>query len=193
MLIFFAPLFLILAILIKLDSTGPVFYSHERVGKNGKPFRLLKFRSMVQNADEILWKLDPKLLEEYKKGSYKLKNDPRITRVGKFIRRFTLDELPQFINVLTGDMSIVGPRACKPNELEEQQKVFPNSCEDVKVMLSVRPGLTGPWQVGGRNEINFDERTRLGAEYARKRSLVFDFLIMLKTPYAAIKGEGNWV
>lgn len=193
MLIFFAPLFLILAILIKLDSAGPVFYSHERVGKGGKSFRLLKFRSMVQNADEILWKLDPKLLEEYKKGSYKLKNDPRITRVGKFIRRFSLDELPQFINVLKGDMSIVGPRACKTNELEEQQKVFPNSHEDVKVMLSVRPGLTGPWQVGGRNEINFDERTHLGADYARKQSLLFDFWIMLKTPYAAIKGEGNWV
>lgn len=191
MLIFFAPLFLILAILIRLDSVGPVFYSHERVGKDGKPFRLLKFRSMVQNADEILWK-SPELLEEYKKGSYKLRNDPRITRVGRLLRRLSLDELPQFINVLQGEMSIVGPRACKPNELEEQQKVFSNSQEDVKAMLSVRPGITGPWQVGGRNEINFDERTKLGAEYARKQSLLYDFLIMLKTPYAAIRGEGNW-
>jgi len=192
MLVLFAPVFLVLAILIKLDSRGTIFYRDIRVGQGGRQFEFLKFRSMVKDAEKILWS-NPELLEKYKRGSYKLQNDPRITRVGRFIRRSSLDELPQFINVLRGDMSIVGPRACKPKELEEQQKVFPHSQKDVKAMLSVKPGITGPWQVGGRNEIDFDERMRIGAEYARRQSLLYDLIIMVKTPYAAVKGEGNWV
>ncbi len=192
MLLFFSPLFLLLALLIKFDSRGPVFYSHERSGKDGRVFRLLKLRSMVQNADAIL-NSNQELYEKYKQGSYKLHNDPRVTRVGKYLRRFSLDELPQFWNVLRGEMSIVGPRACKASELVEQQKVFPNSQKDVQAMLSVRPGLTGPWQVGGRNEIDFDERTRIGAEYAARKSLLHDLVIMIKTPFAALGGGGNWV
>lgn len=189
-LVIFSPIFLIISLLIKLDSPGPVIYSQERVGKHGKIFKIIKFRSMVVNADNLLWESNPQLLEEYKRNSYKLTNDPRITGIGEIIRRLSLDELPQFWNVLTGDMSIVGPRACKPNELRDQQEVFPESKKYVANLLSVRPGITGPWQVGGRNDINFDERTRLGAEYASKKSLIYDFIIMLKTPWAAIAGTG---
>ena len=115
---------------------------------------------MVQNAHEILEK-NPKLLEEYKKNSYKIFNDPRVTRVGKFIRKYSIDEFPQFFNILKGDMSLVGPRAYYPYELEEQQKNYPASRKYVKVILSGKPGLTGVWQVTGRSEINFDKRIEM--------------------------------
>jgi len=185
-----APIFLLIALLIKLDSSGPVIYRQERSGKYGRIFRIYKFRSMVTNADQILWRSDPELLEVYKKNNYKIPNDPRVTAIGSIIRRLSFDELPQFINVLVGEMSIVGPRACKPNELSDQQEVFPESKKYIKDLLSVRPGITGPWQVGGRNEIDFCERTRLGAEYAKRQSLIYDFTIMLKTPWAALAGTG---
>jgi len=190
LLVVFSPLLVLIALLIKLDSSGPILYTQERVGKHGKIFKIIKFRSMVTNADKILWEQNPELLEVYKNNSYKIPNDPRITRVGRLLRRLSLDEMPQFINVLRGDMSVVGPRACKPNELRDQQRIFPESKKYVGDLMSVRPGITGPWQVGGRNEIDFAERTRLGAEYARRQSLCYDFKIMLKTPWAAISGLG---
>jgi exopolysaccharide production protein ExoY len=195
LLIVFSPILLITVVMIKLTSRGPVFADiPNRVGKNGKRFRLYKFRSMIVNAHSLM-KTDPrfkKLYDAYKKSSYKvaIKDDPRITEVGRVIRRFSIDEMPQFINVLKGEMSIVGPRAYYPDELEDQQKRFPNTSDLVKEVLKVKPGITGFWQVSGRNAINFDQRIQMDAYYARKRSIIFDILIMLKTPWAMITGKG---
>lgn len=193
LLIFFTPINILVAIAIKLDSPGPILAdTPERVGKNGKLFKMYKFRSMVQNAHLLLTE-DPefaKLYEQYKKGSYKLKNDPRITRVGRFIRKHSLDEVPQLINVIKGDMSLVGPRAYYPDELREQQKKYPATKDAVKIVLSVKPGITGYWQVSGRSEINFDKRIEMDADYVRKRSILYDLLIIARTPWAMITGRG---
>ncbi len=192
-LIIFSPIILIVALSIKLDSKGPILAdTPERVGKNGKFFKMYKFRSMVENAHEILREKPEfaKLYNEYKKGSYKLKDDPRITRVGHFIRKHSLDEIPQFINILKGDMSLVGPRAYYPDELREQQKRYPETREAVKIVLSVKPGVTGQWQVSGRSEINFDKRIQMDAQYVKKSSMIYDILIIFKTPGAMITGKG---
>lgn len=189
-LVILSPLLVIVAIAIKLDSPGPIMADTPmRAGKDGKPFRLYKFRSMVQNAHEILEK-NPKLLEEYKRNSYKIFNDPRVTRVGKFIRKYSIDEFPQFLNILKGEMSLVGPRAYYPYELEEQQQHYPESRKYVKVILSGKPGLTGVWQVTGRSEINFDKRVQMDADYVKRRSIFYDFWIMLKTIPAVLSGRG---
>src|SRR3989344_280747 len=189
-LIILFPILLLIALAIKIDSPGPVFAdTPKRVGKDGKLFRMYKFRSMVQNAHKLLEE-NPKLLEEYKKNSYKIFDDPRITRVGKFIRRFSIDEFPQFFNILKGDMSLVGPRAYYPYELEEQQKNYPASRKYVKVILSGKPGLTGVWQVTGRSEINFDKRVQMDADYVKRKSILYDFWIMAKTIPAVISGRG---
>jgi lipopolysaccharide/colanic/teichoic acid biosynthesis glycosyltransferase len=192
-LIIFAPICLIIIIAIELDSPGPVLAdTPKRIGKNGKEFRFLKFRSMIPNAHQLL-QTDPrfkKLLEEYKKSSYKLHNDPRVTKVGKFLRKHSLDEIPQFVNVLKGEMSLVGPRAYYPFELEEQQEKYPLTKKLVKEVLEVKPGITGPWQVSGRSEINFDKRIEMDAKYARRRSLLYDLIILAKTPLAMITGKG---
>ncbi len=193
LLIIFSPIILITAIAIKIDSRGPILAdTPERVGKNGKPFKMYKFRSMIENAHEIL-RENPKFARyysEYRKGSYKLKDDPRITKMGHFIRKHSLDEVPQFLNILYGDMSLVGPRAYYPDELREQQKKYPNTRDSVKVVLSVKPGLTGYWQVSGRSEINFDKRIEMDAQYVRRRSIIYDLVIILKTPWAMISGKG---
>lgn len=193
LLIIFAPLILIVVIAIKLTSEGPILAdTPQRVGKNGQLFKMYKFRSMVENAHEIL-RENPKysaLFEAYKKGSYKLVNDPRITRIGRIIRKYSLDEVPQLINILKGDMSLVGPRAYYPDELREQQKKYPETKEPVKVVLSVKPGLTGFWQVSGRSQINFDKRIAMDADYVRKRSVLYDLMIILKTPWAMVSGKG---
>jgi len=147
---------------------------------------------MIPNAHQLL-QTDPrfrKLLEEYKKSSYKLHNDPRVTKVGKFLRKHSLDEIPQFVNVLKGEMSLVGPRAYYPFELEEQQEKYPLTKQLVKEVLEVKPGITGPWQVSGRSEINFDKRIEMDAKYARRRSLLYDLIILAKTPLAMITGKG---
>ncbi|MBI5122409.1 sugar transferase [Candidatus Roizmanbacteria bacterium] len=191
--IFFLPIFIVTAILIKLETPGPIFAdTPSRVGKNGKTFKMYKFRSMVQNAHHIL-REDPhyaKLYNDYKKSSYKLREDPRITRIGKFIRKYSLDELPQFLNVINGEMSIVGPRAYYPDELEDQQQKYPHTRNAVKVVLSVKPGITGFWQVSGRSEINFDKRIEMDASYVKKRSIIYDLLIILKSPWAMLSGKG---
>lgn len=188
--IILSPLLILIALAIKLDSAGPTFADTPmRAGRNGRLFRIYKFRSMVQNAHEIL-ESNPKLLNEYKKNSYKIFNDPRITQVGKFIRRFSIDEFPQFFNVLKGEMSIVGPRAYYPYELEEQQKKYPASKKFVKIILSGKPGITGLWQVTGRSEINFDKRVKMDAQYVKKRSLMYDLWIILKTIPAVLSGKG---
>jgi lipopolysaccharide/colanic/teichoic acid biosynthesis glycosyltransferase len=194
LLVLFSPIFIITAIAIKLDSKGPVFAdTPKRVGKGGKLFYPYKFRSMILNAHKLL-QTDPKfkkLYEEYKNGSYKSpKWDPRITKVGKFIRKHSIDEIPQFINVIKGEMSIVGPRPYYPDELEKQQKKYPGTQGYVKEMLTVKPGITGFWQVSGRSEVNFDKRIEMDAYYARKKSILLDILILLKTPWVMISGRG---
>jgi len=193
LLVLFSPIIVLAAIAIVIDSPGPILAdTPPRVGRDGKLFRMYKFRSMVRNAHELLIK-DPKfkkLYEEYKKGGYKLRGDPRITRVGRFIRKYSIDEVPQFLNSLKGDMSIVGPRAYYPDELRDQQKEYPYTQDAVKVVLSVKPGITGVWQVTGRSGINFDKRILLDAEYAKKRSIIYDVWLILKTPAAMLSGKG---
>jgi len=184
--ILFFPVWLIIPILIKLDSPGPVFYRHKRVGKDGVDFWLYKFRTMVENADEILHQQNPELLKKFKENDWKLANDPRITPLGKLIRNLTLDEFPQLWNVLKGDMSLVGPRAYLRKEIEEQTKKYPKTKVYINDILSVKPGITGPWQTSGRNVVPFDIRAKMDAQYARTHSFVRDIVIMLKTPKAMI-------
>jgi lipopolysaccharide/colanic/teichoic acid biosynthesis glycosyltransferase len=147
---------------------------------------------MIANAHSLL-RTDPKfkkLYYKYKKSSYKLHKDPRITPVGKIIRKYSIDETPQLVNVLKGQMSICGPRPYYPDELEEQTKKYPHTKKLVKEVLTVKPGITGYWQVTGRSEVNFDKRIEMDAYYARKKSLFLDLLILLKTPWAMITGKG---
>lgn len=191
--IIFLPLCIITAIAIKLDSKGPIFAdTPQRVGKDGKLFKLFKFRSMIMNAHEML-RNDPKLArlyQQYRLNSYKLMHDPRVTRVGHVIRKHSIDEIPQLLNVLKGDMSLVGPRPYYQDELKEQQKKYPHTKKLVKIVLSAKPGVTGFWQVSGRSEVNFDKRIQMDADYVTKRSLFFDILILLKSPWAMISGKG---
>jgi len=163
---------------IKLTSPGPVVFGHRRVGRGGKTFRCYKFRSMVPNAQVVLRELlarDPEARAEWERD-FKLKNDPRITAIGRFIRRTSLDELPQLWNVVRGDMSIVGPRPVVRKELRQYY-----GAAGRKSYLSVRPGLTGLWQVSGRNELNYDERVALDMAYVREWSLLGDFMIVMRT------------
>lgn len=186
--ILFLPLWVLIPVLIKIDSRGRVIFSQPRVGKGGKLFGILKFRSMVMGADELLWK-DPKfssLREEFSRRDWKLPNDPRITRAGRILRRLSFDEFPQVFNVLRGEMSIVGPRAYRPQELVDQQKKYPGTGELIKKALTVKPGITGLWQVSGRNDVPFDKRVLIDAEYAGRKSLGEDVKILLRTPMAMI-------
>ena len=193
--ILLAPIWIISAICIKLESPGPIYADiPPRIGQFGHPFKILKFRSMILNAHELL-RTDPKFkefYEEYKKNSYKLsiKRDPRITKIGRFIRRYSIDEIPQFINVLRGEMSVVGPRAYFGDELSLQQEKYPESKVMVNSVLTVKPGITGLWQVSGRSEVNFDKRICLDARYAQNLSLWQDVKIMLKTPLAILSAKG---
>lgn len=194
LLILFSPIILLVVMAIKLDSAGPILAdTPRRVGKDNRYFYPFKFRSMIVNAYYLL-KTDPKFKaayeEQQKGGNYKIKNDPRITHVGKFIRKYSLDEIPQLLNVLKGEMSLVGPRPYYPEELEKQQKVYPQTKELVKEVLSVKPGITGSWQVSGRSELKFDKRIQMDADYARRKSVILDLWIILKTPWAMISGKG---
>ena len=191
--VLFIPIGLVTAIAIRNDTNGPIFAdTPQRVGKDGKLFKLYKFRSMVVHAHERL-RRDPgmaQLYGEYKKNSYKLKKDPRVTRVGRFIRKHSIDEIPQILNVLKGEMSLVGPRPYYPDELVEQQRKYPQTRNLVKVVLSAKPGVTGYWQVSGRSEVNFDKRIKMDADYVKKRSIWLDVVILLKSPWAMISGKG---
>lgn len=194
LLVLFSPLIILVAIGIKLESKGPILAdTPRRVGKDYKFFYPYKFRSMIVNAYYLL-KTDPKFKKAYeeqqKGGNYKIKNDPRITRFGRVIRKYSLDEIPQLLNVLKGEMSLVGPRPYYPEELERQQKTYPKTKELVKEVLSVKPGITGYWQVSGRSEVKFDKRIQMDADYAMKKSILFDLYIILKTPWAMISGKG---
>lgn len=198
LLVIFSPVMVITAIIIKITSLGPVFVEKtnahmRRMGKNGKIFRLFKFRSMIVKAD-VLEKSHPKYkagyVEKHTGGNYKPKNDQRVTSVGKLIRKHSIDEMPQLINVLMGHMSIVGPRPYLEEELEEQVGKYPGTEKHVTQMQKVKPGITGYWQVTGRSDVNFDKRIEMDAYYAKKKSLLFDILIILKTPWAMISGRG---
>jgi exopolysaccharide production protein ExoY len=194
LLIIFSPIILAVVISIKLDSRGPILAdTPRRVGKNNKYFYPYKFRSMIVNAYYLL-KTDPKFKEAYEEqqlgGNYKIKNDPRITNVGRIIRKYSLDEIPQLANVLKGEMTLVGPRPYYPEELQKQQKAYPQTKELVVEVLSVKPGITGFWQVSGRSELKFDKRIQMDADYAMKQSILLDLWIILKTPWAMISGKG---
>ena len=182
LIILFIPVYFLIVILIKLSFNGPVLYAWNVVGKNGVHFKSWKFRTMVIDADKNKIKLNGR--NEMVGPVFKIKNDPRITKVGKFLRKYSLDESIQFISVLKGDMSLVGPRPADPKELE-------NYKEWQKKRLSVIPGITGPWQVNGRNNINhFDDWVKLDLEYIDNWSLWLDIKILFKTIPAAFKGTG---
>jgi exopolysaccharide biosynthesis polyprenyl glycosylphosphotransferase len=181
--ILFLPIIPVVAVLIKLDSRGPILFKQKRVGRNGKEFDFYKFRSMMEGAESAIGILRP--LSSTSGPVFKLRNDPRITSVGRFLRRSSLDELPQLINVLKGDMSIVGPRPNLPSEV----------CHYLpwqKQRLSVTPGITCLWQITGRSHIGFQEWMRLDLEYIRKRSAATDLKIILKTIPAVIARKGAY-
>ncbi len=191
--IIFLPLMLLITIAIKLDSPGPAIFKHRRIGQDGKIFYLWKFRSMFENPDQYILQNRELLKEFKKKEGWKFPDasrDPRITRVGRFIRKYSFDELPNLINILSGEMSMVGPRAYRKDlfgdEIKEQLKIYPHLQNKLKMALSVKPGLSGPWQVSGRNELPWDKRVELDAKYAREKSLLTDFKILLKTPFAML-------
>ncbi len=190
-----SPLIISVALLIKLTTPGPVMADIPlRAGRGGKSFKMYKFRSMVVGAHDLLHK-DPRykeLLKKYRKNSYKLSidEDPRITGVGRFIRKTSIDELPQLFNILQGEMSLVGPRAYYPFELEEQQEKYPETKEYVNIILSAKPGLTGTWQISGRSEINFDKRVEMDAKYIQTRSILYDIWIILRTVPAVLTSRG---
>ena len=170
------PVFCLIALIVRLSSPGPVFYVQCRVGRGYQRFGCIKFRTMRSDADAVLARVlrdSPSLREEYERD-FKLKSDPRITPIGRFLRRSSLDELPQFLNVLRGEMSVVGPR---PIVDEELMRYGPYMDE----VLAVRPGLTGLWQVSGRNNLSYKKRVKLDLVYARSRSLLLDLAIMLRT------------
>jgi len=188
LILIFLPFWILIPVLIYLESGFPIIFKHKRLGKGGKTFYLFKFRSMVKDADKILHEKDHQLLEKFKNGDWKIRadEDPRITRLGRVIRSLTIDEFPQLINVLRGEMSMVGPRAYLRKELNEQTKKYPSTKKYVKDILSVKPGITGVWQTTGRNIIPFTQRAKIDAQYAKRRSILRDILILIKTPQAMI-------
>ena len=186
LMIIFLPFWFVVPVLVFVDSGWPLLFKHRRVGKDGRAFYLYKFRSMVKDADDILHKQDKKLLAEFRNGDWKIKNDPRITKLGKVLRSLTIDEFPQLFNVLKGEMSMIGPRAYVEKELAEQTQRYPETKAYIPAILSVKPGITGPWQVSGRNEDPFPIRAKMDAEYARQRSILNDLKILLRTPKAMI-------
>ncbi|CAI2648823.1 sugar transferase [Apilactobacillus kunkeei] len=171
------PLTLVVSLCIYLDDRGPIFYTQERIGKDGQPFRIYKFRSMCQNADDKKKELTEQ--NEVKGAMFKMSNDPRVTRVGCFIRRHSIDELPQLINVLLGSMTVVGPRPPLPEEVDQYS-------QRDKERLKVKPGCTGLWQVSGRNSLDFDEMVELDIDYIEHASLLLDMKICFKTIWIMI-------
>jgi exopolysaccharide production protein ExoY len=174
------PFFALTALLVKLNSPGPIFYCSLRIGRKGRLFKFWKFRSMHRDADqrlEVMLNSNPELHQEWQKY-FKLKKDPRLTGIGSFLRKTSLDEFPQFWNVLIGDLSIVGPRPYLPREVDMIFKILGN---DMEKIFSVRPGLTGIWQTAGRSSLTFEERVKLEVNYAKQRSFLFDLRLIAKT------------
>lgn len=183
-LIFLSPIFLIIAILVKYQDGGPVIYAQTRVGEKGKLFKIYKFRSMILNADEVL-RQNPELYQKYVDDGFKLpaEEDPRITKIGRFLRKTSLDEMPQFLNVLKGEMSMVGPRPIIQDELIEYG-------DQVDKLLSVKPGAFGLWQASGRSNVTYPERCSVELEYVDNASAVYDLKIFFKTIISIIKTDG---
>lgn len=177
-----SPFLVIIGIGIKATSKGPVIFVHKRVGKSGKEIGIFKFRSMVTNAEELIKKFTPEQKKEFEEN-FKLENDPRITKFGKFLRKTSLDELPQLFNILKGDLSIVGPRPI----MEFETKMY-GKYKDL--LLSVKPGLTGFWAANGRSDTSYKRRRAMEIYYVKNRSLLFDIQIIFKTVISVFKGEG---
>lgn len=178
-----SPILFIVAVAIKMESKGPVVFCQKRIGKDGKEFYMYKFRSMCVNAEDILKKLEEK--NEADGPVFKMKDDPRVTKVGKFIRKYSIDELMQLFNILKGDMSIVGPRPALPNEVEEYDDFAKNR-------LKVKPGLTCYWQVMGRSDIGFDEWMQLDVKYIKEMNFWLDIKLIFMTIPAVFKGDGAY-
>ena len=171
-----SPIFFIIALLIKLSSRGPIFFSQERIGKNKKPFNCIKFRTMHPEADDILENLmiNNEVLRKEFEETHKLKNDPRITNIGKFLRKTSLDEIPQFLNVIKMEMSIVGPRPIVKKEILKYGKSY-------KRVISIKPGITGLWQVSGRNNLSYKRRVILDCLYVDNMNPIIDLRIIIRT------------
>jgi lipopolysaccharide/colanic/teichoic acid biosynthesis glycosyltransferase len=185
-LVFCAPLYLVLAMTIACTSSGSIFYVQERVGKNYRHFGCIKFRTMIPNADRVLDAMmaqSADLRQEFSEN-FKLKQDPRITKIGKFLRITNLDEFPQFINVLKGEMSVVGPRPLVPEEIERYGTAIDR-------VLTVRPGITGLWQVSGRNDISYAQRIRIDVSYVKRRNFWLDLRIVFKTILLTVMTKNN--
>jgi lipopolysaccharide/colanic/teichoic acid biosynthesis glycosyltransferase len=182
-LILISPILIAIAIMIKLSSPGPVIHRRRVMGINGTQFDAFKFRTMVVNGDEVL-AAHPELQAELAQN-HKLKDDPRVTRIGKVLRKFSLDEFPQLFNILRGEMSLVGPRMISPEEINMYNQWDIN-------LLTVRPGLTGLWQVSGRSDVTYDERVRLDMYYIRNWSIWLDLQLILQTIPAVLKGRGAY-
>lgn len=181
-LIILSPVFLIIAILIKIGSKGKVLFKHKRIGKNGKEIYIYKFRTMVENAEDLIKSFTPEQLKEYKEN-FKLENDPRVTKIGKILRKTSLDELPQLLNIIKGDLSIIGPRPVVEDELEKYGM-------NKKKFLSVTPGLTGYWAANGRSDTTYEQRMEMELYYVDNMSFKLDFKIFFKTILSVIKREG---
>lgn len=183
-LIIFSWLFLILAIMVKCSSKGPVFYGHKRIGKNGEVFKVWKFRTMRNDPRPLEEVLTKEQLEEYKRD-YKITNDPRVTKVGKFLRKTSLDELPQLANIFLGNMSVVGWRPVLKEELEKYYTE-----EEAKLLTKIRPGLTGYWASHGRSDITYEDRVKMELYYSVKRGFWMDIRILWHTVIGVFKSEG---
>ena len=183
-LLVFSPLFLLIAVLIKLEDDGPIFFPQIRVGRFGREFKMWKFRSMCHNAESKIKDMIEK--NQHKEGiTFKIKNDPRVTRTGKWLRKFSLDEFPQFFNVLKGDMSLVGPRPSIPREVSRYTLAD-------RRRLSVTPGITCFWQIGGRSEIDFSDQVRLDVHYIQSQSFWLDIKILVQTVPAVLSSKGAY-
>jgi len=186
-LVFFAPLMLLVAVLVFAESPGPIIYRQMRLGRNGRLFPCFKFRTMMPDGDRVLQELLERCSQsrkEWEQG-FKLRVDPRVSRLGSVLRKLSIDELPQLFNVVRGEMAIVGPRPIVVAEIPRYGPFFGDYC-------SVKPGLTGLWQISGRNNVSYVDRVQLDAEYARKKTVSFDLLIILKTIPAVLLGRGAY-
>lgn len=184
-LLLLSPVFLVTSLAIRKDSDGPAMFTQKRIGKDGKLFEIYKFRTMVPDADKKLFEMlekDENAREEYKLNK-KLKHDPRITKVGNFLRKTSIDELPQLINVLKGDMSLVGPRPYLPREIDDMGSYY-------DTIIESKPGITGLWQVSGRSNTTFEERLHFDKEYNEKKSFTYDMGLLVKTVGSVVKGDG---
>lgn len=189
LIILFSPFLVLTIILIKLTSPGPVFFQQKRVTRNNQEFWMFKFRSMYTgDNDKRLRENYPDLWKKYKEAGWKLpmSEDPRITPIGKIIRATSVDEFPQLLNVLKGEMSLVGPRAYREEELQEYEKKYPQTKKYIDDIRSVKPGITGLWQTSGRNDLNFEQRAKLDSKYIKNQSIGKELLIIFKTPLCMI-------